>query len=218
MQRGKGGRSVVVVVVLALAGAASAAAQTPAAGAPTGGAFVVERVPSGPVMAADVKVTDFDNTAGTLVGGYAGWLSDQRFLVGGAGYWLANGANNEKLVYGGLLVGWTFRAESRVGFGVRGLFGGGQGTLVDSITLTRNPGSRRGRNVGPGNLTSADYRYQIERTFLVFEPQAQFVIRITDALRLDCSGGYRVAGAGDGLDERFSGATGSVALRFGGGR
>jgi len=211
-----------VVAGLVFSSAGHAWAQTTPP--PPGGTFAIERVQSGPVAAADVKVTDFDGTAGTLVGGYAGWLSDQRLLVGGAGYWLANGSNSERLAYGGLLVGWTFRGDSRIGFGVRGLVGAGQGRLAESIRLTRTS-LERDQRLGPftgrspgGAANATEYRYWLERGFFVFEPQGHVVIRLADEVRLDCSAGYRLAAAADGLEDQFAGATGSVAIRFGGGR
>src|SRR5262245_3329076 len=77
---------VAMAVLLVAASASAQSTGTPA----TQGPMVVERVHSGFLAAPDVKVTEVDGTTSALAGGYAGWLSDETFFVGGGGYWLAN--------------------------------------------------------------------------------------------------------------------------------
>jgi hypothetical protein len=67
--------------------------------------MVVERIKTGFLAVPDFKVTEFDRTTSELAGAYAGWLTDQRFLIGGGGYWLTSGSRDRELAYGGLVVG-----------------------------------------------------------------------------------------------------------------
>ena len=62
----------------------AASAQTPPAAAPASqGPMIVERIHSGFLVAPDVKVTEVDKKTSELVGGYAGWVTDATFLIGG---------------------------------------------------------------------------------------------------------------------------------------
>src|SRR6266851_7252404 len=88
-------------LVFALAGHPLAAAAQDVA---TPGPLVLQRMDNQFVAAPDFKVSDVDNKAGTLAGGYAGWIIDRTLLFGGAGYWLTNGSESAKLAYGGVLV------------------------------------------------------------------------------------------------------------------
>ena len=69
---------------------------------------------SGFLAAPDIKVTEVDHTTSALAGGYAGWLADETFFIGGGAYWLANPDSDRRMAYGGLvlLLGWggTFSA------------------------------------------------------------------------------------------------------------
>src|SRR5262249_15749730 len=108
-------RSALIVLLFA----ATAAAQPPAPPpAPVNqGPMNVERMHNGFVAAPDVKVTQVDKKTSALAGDYAGWLVDDTFFVGGAGYWLANQASDRKMGYGGLMVQWLTRQDRTVGFG-----------------------------------------------------------------------------------------------------
>src|SRR6185436_17406020 len=107
-------------------------AQNPPAGQ---GPMIVERVKSGFVFAPEVKVTKFDRRVSELVGGYAGWLTDRTFFIGGGGYWMPNRNRDRQLAYGGVVIGVQARADKRVGFNVKGLVGGGRATTTQSISL-----------------------------------------------------------------------------------
>ena len=65
--------SVLVLVPLA-ASAQSSGDQTPQ----TQGPMRIERVHSGLLAAPDYKVTDVDHTTSQLLGGYAGWITDEK--------------------------------------------------------------------------------------------------------------------------------------------
>ena len=221
---------------IALAGAQPAAAPEPAErpqaanpqaqpaapqpGAP--GPLVLEKLESGFVVAPDVKVTDIDGDVGTLVGGYAGWLADGALLVAGAGYWLADGPGDLEMAYGGVLVGWSIDAGSRIRFGARGLVGGGQASLSDTFSF-RVPSFPFGRDMRagagsfhfPGDGEVVMRRVSFDQGFFIFEPQAVVTVRLLDRLGLDVGVGYRLIGAAGGVEDRLRGVTGSVAIRFG---
>jgi hypothetical protein len=191
--------------------------------------MTVERVQSGFLAAPDFKVTDVDKKTSGLVGGYAGWLADESFFVGGAGYWLANGSSDRQMAYGGVMLQWLAQTSDRLGVGVKGLFGGGQATLVSTVTTyvpapvpVLDP-----RNLQPGRIdpnlirppvpTTANVRFGED--FVVAEPEVDLLFRISRQVRLTAGAGYRFVGADrHGIDDsRLRGATGSVALQIGGG-
>ena len=95
--------------------------------------MTVERVKSGFLVAPDFKVTEFDHRVSGLAGAYTGWLYDRTFFLGGGGYWLANRSRDREMAYGGLVVGWFAGADRRIGFGAKGLIGGGRARLVRSF-------------------------------------------------------------------------------------
>jgi hypothetical protein len=123
--------------------ASAAYAQT--APAASQGPLIVERIHNGVVIAPDYKVTEVNGDLGQLAGGYVGRVFDDRLLIGGAGYWLANGSRGTDLGYGGVLIGWT-TAPARIRFGARSLVGGGRATLalpIDSqLLVSRVPDPR----------------------------------------------------------------------------
>ena len=80
--------AVVAVMCSALAAAPeSAQAQegVPATPAPQGSSMQVTPLKRGWLVAPDVKITQVDDQAATLAGGYVGWVSDGAFLVGAGG-------------------------------------------------------------------------------------------------------------------------------------
>lgn len=216
-------RMSVACVLLCGALPAIAGAQTaepaPAPQASSQGPLVLERIESGVVFAPDVKITDIDGDVGTLIGGYAGWLHSETFLIGGAGYWLVDGPGDLDMAYGGLLVGWSVNAGSRIRFGVRGLLGGGQADVSDTFTYPGHPTPRPDMRPGHGYPSypapGASVHMRWSDTFLIFEPQGVVTLRLFDRVGLDLGVGYRVIGADDYLNDRLRGVTGSIAIRFG---
>lgn len=185
------------------------------------GPMTVERVKSGFVFAPDVKVTEFDRRMSELVGGYAGWLTDRTFFIGGGGYWMPNRNRDRQLAYGGLVVGVQARADRRVGFGVKGLVGGGRATVVSSFSPFGDDDDRIHVLSGVGTqivlppiVTSA----RVRESFFVAEPEANVIIGLTKRFRLTAGAGYRFVGTRErGRRSDLDGATGSVALQIGGG-
>ena len=100
------------------------------------GPMIIERVHNGFAAAPDFKVSRFDGSDARLAGGYAGWVLDDTLLLGGGGYTLTNTSRAHKMAYGGAVVGWLARGDAPIGFGLRGLFGGGQATLAATGTIS----------------------------------------------------------------------------------
>jgi hypothetical protein len=194
------------------------------------GTMVIERVDQGFVFAPDVRFTEVDGETSTLIGGYGGWMTDRTWLVGAGGYWLANQDDDLEMAYGGLVVEWLSHGTERIGFGVRGLVGGGGATIgstvgdyfeLDDIELPHvdprfRHASRWIRGGRGGASIVADTPLLVHEYFFVAEPQASLILHFARWARLDVGVGYRfTAGAGP-LDDELSGVSASVAVQFGG--
>jgi hypothetical protein len=215
-------RRAILVGVMACFVPLSAAAQSGATATPvTQGPMTVEVIHNGFLAAPDVKVTEVDHKTSELVGGYAGWVTDDTFFVGGGGYWLANPHGNDReMAYGGLVVQWLARRSSRVGFGAKGLVGGGEATLSDTITITpRVPEFRTVDGRIPTPAPALVQRVRFREGFVIAEPEALLFLKLTKGMRLAGGVGYRFTGIEHrGLEgDRLNGATGSIALQIGGG-
>jgi hypothetical protein len=207
---------------LLLVMAGSAAAQ-PAPPPINQGPMTVERLHGGWIVAPDVKVTDVDHTTSALAGGYGGWRTAEGLFIGGGGYWLANQASDRKLGYGGMVLGWLPDSDRRIGFGVRGLIGGGEATL--GVSMSQLIGVPDLPNVPFGLLNNRDLdrvvrdvvtrQVRYRRDFFVAEPQADVILKLTSRLRLTGGVGYRLIDTDGRDDNRLQGATGSVALQIG---
>jgi hypothetical protein len=188
--------------------------------AQTQGPMVVERIHSGLLAAPEVKVTEVDHKTSELAGGYVGWLADDTFFIGGGGYWLANPRHSDHdFAYGGLVVQWLANRSERAGFGAKALFGGGESTTTQTVTvLVPEVRALNGRPTIPSTTRSEQVRFR--QGFAVAEPELVGFVRLASHLRLTGGIGYRFAGTDrrDGFgDVRLSGATGSVSLQIGGG-
>jgi hypothetical protein len=207
-------------VLFLVATAASAQTATPV----NQGPMVIERLHSGFVVAPDFKLTEVDRATSALAGGYAGWLTDETFFIGGGAYFLADHASDRKMAYGGLVLQLLARTDRRVGFGVKGLIGGGRATL--GTTVTQIPGFRDLPNVPDLRRSGIDLdrslraptssRVRFSQGFFVAEPQVDVVFRLTRQLRLTGGAGYRLIDAEGRDDRRLRGATGSLGLQIGG--
>jgi hypothetical protein len=192
--------------------AASAAAASP-------GPMIVERIHSGFLVAPDVKVTEVDKKTSELVGGYAGWVTDETIFIGGAGYWLANQSRDREMAYGGLLVQWLMHADHRFGLSAKGLVGAGRATLASPLSEILVRGNLRGRidqnDLRRVPITSTTVRFRED--FFVAEPEVDALVRLTKHLRLTVGAGYRFTGGEGRDDSRLRGAVGSLGLQIGGG-
>lgn len=220
------------LAALTFTSAAYAQDSPPSPPAPVQGPLIIERIHNGMVVVPDYKVTELDGDVAQLAGAYVGRVIDDRLLIGGAGYWLANGGRGTELRYGGVMIGWT-TAPGRIRFGARGLVGGGSGTLAVSLADrlggpipdprfasagVRNVSdiaARFGVRVPPlipaGSLPS----FRIREDFFVFEPQLSAATKVTDHIAVDVAAGYRVTAGAEVLGDRLNGATGSLGLQFG---
>ena len=195
-------RLFVVAGALLLAAAGNAYPQS--AGGPSSGPLVLEPIQSRVVIAPEYKVTDVDGRTGQLAGVSIGVLTDESMYLGGALYSLANRSDDFELTYGGLLIGWTVPAGSKVRVGGRGLVGIGTATLGDEVTILE----RR---------SSLTRRVTVRRQddFVFAEPQAQLHLALASHAGIDATAGYRFAGMEDGLRDRLNGVTGALALQIG---
>lgn len=211
-------RRTILVAFIACLIPLSAAAQPAGSTNPrTQGPMTIEQIHSGWLAAPDVKVTEVDGKTSGLVGGYAGWLSEQRLFIGGGGYWLANG-NDREMAYGGVVLQWLVWNSGRFGVSANGLLGGGQATLSDTINVRVPEVRTNGRVVTPA--TTVSQRVRFRDGFAVVEPGGQLSIKLRKQLRVAVGAGYRFTGSdrrGGFRGDRLDGATGSVALQIGGG-
>jgi hypothetical protein len=185
------------------------------------GPMKIERVQSGAVIAPDFKVTRFDGRTSALLGGYGGWLSERTLFIGGGGYWLVNGGHDRGLGYGGLVLQWLGRGDQAIGYSLKGLVGGGEATLAQTITQTvRFPDLRGidGRLQVPQRTPQTiTTRVRTEQAFFIAEPEADVVIRLTRSLHLTAGAGYRIIAAEHGNESRLRGPVGTIGLQLGGG-
>ena len=209
----------IAVVLLAPAAAVAQNTATP----PSPGPLVLERVETGFVVAPDYKITELGRDTAHLVGGHAGWLTDNTVFVGGAVYSVANRADDFGLTYGGLLVGWSMPSSARFQFGARGLVGVGTATLGRTIDFAvvndqfrgdaeaARFGSRDRTIRAPGSFSA-----RVSDDFFVVEPELTFGVRATRHMSLNIGAGYRLTGDADRLGDDVNGITGSVGVQIGG--
>jgi hypothetical protein len=208
----------VVLTPLVAAAQGGGALSTP----PSQGPMTVERVKSGFLVAPDFKVTEFNHRVSELAGAYAGWLSDRTFFVGGGGYWLANRSRDREMAYGGLVVGWFAGADRRIGFGAKGLIGGGRARLVRSYgdIFDYDDRDRQLLDVdtrGTTLLIPPNVNLRVREEFFLAEPEATLIVGLTRKFRVTAGAGYRLIAGARGTRNALQGATGSVALQIGGG-
>ena len=212
--------AVLAAAVPTLADAQSDPAQVSSSG------LQISQVRSGLVAAPDIRVTEVNGKQATLAGGYLGWLTDKRLLIGGAGYVLANRADDFRMQYGGGLVRWTFFADRPVAISTGVFAGFGTATIArpygDLFDLPTAPAASAPAGRGPngrirfGTSPSADTPVRIHDDFTMAEPQLNIVWSITPWLRLDAGAGYRFIGNADLTEQQLRGPSGSLALQFGG--
>ncbi len=186
------------------------------------GPMIVERVHNGFLFAPDVKVTRVDHRTSELAGGYAGWLNDDRFFIGGGAYVLANGSHDREMAYGGLVVQWMGGRDQTIGWSLKALFGGGEATLTDSFAelVPVLPLPAAGSKT-PITFSSQLVPFRFRQDFLVAEPEANLLVRLGRNVHLTVGAGYRAIGIdrrdGGGDADRLRGATGSIGIQIGGG-
>jgi len=197
---------------------------------PTQGPMTVERLHSGFVFTPEAKITDFDHQTSGLIGGSAGWLAEEAFFFGGAGYWMPNGSNGRELGYGGFVMQWFVVGGDRFGLSAKALLGGGTATVLQTVTqvvglpsprdLDRLTPAQRDDLVRAHTVSS---NVRVRNDFFVAEPEVNARFGIAKHVHLTLGAGYRFAGNGwyyhyGGFNhlERVSGAVGSFGVTIGG--
>ena len=207
--------------LIAIATASFAQTASPA---PAAGPLVVERIHNGWLFSPDMRVTDLDGDTGALAGGYVGRITDNSWVIGGGGYFLTNRDDDFKLMYFGPVVEWMARADRRIGFGIRGLVGGGSATLPLPITDVIDPrvlaSSSRSSRRGHRGLSLVDPAAMIavRDDFFVAEPQANLLVNLSRGQRIVFGVGYRMVGSAPFLGDALNGLSGSIAYQLGGGK
>ena len=200
--------------------------------------LLVEKIPTGVVIAPDFKATGIDNRFAQLAvvrRAAAGErldtldhvtrsLTDDTLLICGAAYWLVNGSDDFRLAYGGLLVGWNAYRTSRVRFGARGLVGVGSATLGRNFDGIVRGGRDSVIRFGRAQASPAPFRgapiaptihVRVADDFFVFEPQANVAVNLTQRIAVTGAAGYRAVAATDALGEVLDGPTINLGLQFG---
>jgi hypothetical protein len=180
------------------------------------GPLVLEPISDGPVFAPEVKFTRFDHNGGTLVGGYGGWLVDNRLLVGAAFDVLVDHNYHDPVAgmgYGGFLAGWMIPASRVFHAGVRALVGFGEATVTDTFSYPVPLYGRHGVTYPPG--TTVVQQAHFSDGFFIFEPQGTAVVRLSRAFAIDVAGGYRLISGTGIYNGRLSGPSVSVGVRVG---
>lgn len=186
--------------------------------------LLVEKIPTGFVIAPDFKATEIDDRFAQLAGAYAARVTDDTLLIGGAAYWLVNGSDDFRLAYGGLLVGWNAYRTSRVRFGARGLVGVGSATLGRNFDGIARGGRDSVIRFGRAQASPAPFRgapiaptihVRVADDFFVFEPQANVAVNLTQRIAVTGAAGYRAVAATDALGEVLDGPTINLGLQFG---
>ena len=205
-----------VVPLPAAAQDTTATAQPPTPAPNAQGPMIFEAIHSGWLVAPDAKITQFDGQTDGLLGGYGGWITDDTFFVGGAGYWLVNPSNDHEMWYGGLSLQWLAHTQSRFGYSAKGLIGGGEATLSQTVFPVDFRNGPRGRNDGR-SIGSFPSTVRFRQAFFLMEPEANVLVRLTRSMRITAGAGYRFTFADYGGDSRLRGATGTLGLQIGGG-
>lgn len=199
--------------LLVLTGALVAAA--PVAAQSTG-PLTLQPISSTFVVAPEVKVTSINDKTGVLTGAYAGRLIENRVLLGGGVYWLAEPRDQARLFYVGFLSGARLLGGDRFNIMARALVGVGSGTAYDTVTVSGVPPRHFGRPfVWDGSGT---FRVGYRDDFALFEPELRASLHLNDVLSVNLGAGYRVTSADGWLNDAFKGATGSVGVQFAIGR
>jgi hypothetical protein len=212
-------RAAIASIALGLIPLTAAAQSSGGTAAPQSqGPMIVERVHSGFMIAPDFKVTEVDKKTSELAGGYAGWLTDGTFFIGGGGYWMANRSRDRGLAYGGLVLGVMPRSDRPVSFGVKGLLGGGRATKVETVTILDDRDGRFDGPVSPQHIVFPPIvtNIRVREEFWVAEPEANVLVRFSRHVHLAAGASYRFAGRERGRSDGLNGASGSIALQIGG--
>lgn len=193
------------------------------------GPLVLEPSSDGLVIAPEVTFAGFEKGGGTgtLVGGYGGWLFDNKLLLGAGASFLVDHRRGDRVSgmgYGGFVAGWSVPVGRALHVGLKGLVGFGQAELTDSITyalpVDRDrpffPGPHRGTMLSATTTTgtyTAQYRFWDD--FFLVDPQVTAQVRLARGVAVDLSGGYRLVSGLRRYDSWVRGYDASVGVRIG---
>ena len=196
----------VIAAALALGAFPAIATAQGSSGTPAnqGGPMVIEQVHQRFAIAPEFKVSKFDGATAEFAGAHGGLFLTDTILIGGGVYTLTNGSRGRGMTYGGAVIGWQPWSSGSFGLDVRGLVGIGQGTTTGIVSIL----DRDGRESLRGTR-------RFSRDFVVAEPQADVLVKLTRHFHLAVGGGYRFIGESRLDGNSFSGASGSIALRIG---
>lgn len=159
-----------------------------------------------------IKFTDIKGELGILVGGQGGWIINHTFVLGGAGYGLANEIEGDffrfefgypviRMGYGGLLLEYFHNSHNLVHFSVSTVIGAG-GVDYDWQNLFE---------------WSSEDEWNGD-SFFVLEPELSLTMNITHFFRISGLVSYRFVSGVElqGLeDDDFRSVSGGLALKFG---
>jgi hypothetical protein len=197
--------------------AAAAFAQTKTVQA---GPLVLQPTGDGPVLAPEVKIAWLQQNTGTLIGGYGGWMADNRMLFAWSLDVLVDHGYHDPVAdlwYTGFLGGWATPANRAVQAGVRGLVGFGEATVTDNFTHTVPPNPHPFRdmtNNPPGSVTYVQQAH-FHDGFFIFEPQGTVALHVSRFMAIDIAGGYRVISGLGHYNSWVQGASATIGVRFG---
>lgn len=167
---------------------------------------------------ADIRVSDFKDERGLLVGAYGGLIINRRYLFGLAGYGLVTNLEFQGAVpgqaepktlnlhggYGGILIGAAIAPKELIHLSFPLILGAGSLEVVDKNFFTNN---------------LPDSEFTIENTiFFVVEPGIEIELNISNYFRLGFGATYRYVTGTELVnvsDEDITGAAGMISLRFG---
>jgi len=217
------------IVALPLEAAAQTADAAAQPAPPNQGPMTVERMYSGFVFAPEVKITDFDHQTSGLIGGSAGYLAEETFFFGGAGYWMPNGSNGRELGYGGFVMQWYVMNNDHFGLSGKVLLGGGGATVLQTVTqVLPLPSPRELDRMTPAQIADLTRARTVTSTirvhdhFFVAEPELNARIGVARHVHLTLGAGYRFAGSGwwyyySGYNhDQVSGVVGTFGVQIGG--
>jgi hypothetical protein len=165
---------------------------------PPGSHIKVGPSDDGFMFAPDVRFTEVNGRASTLIGGYGGMVYGKQLLIGAGAYFQVYDAYNRYMNYFGPVVEYRLFPEKTIGLNLHALVGGGVAYGGNNCCYPV---------YGPYHY---GYYTPYNTGFFVFEPEAQVSVRFSPILSLKGAVGYRVT-SGYNLD----GVSGSVSLQIG---
>ncbi len=167
---------------------------------------------------SDLRIGDFKDERGLLVGAYGGLIINRRYLFGVAGYGIVTKVEFDGMVpgqtetkslnlhggYGGVLVGASIAPREVIHVSIPILLGAGAFEVVDKNFFTNN---------------LPDSEFTIENSvFFVLEPGIEIEFNISNHFRLGFGASYRYITGTELVnieDEDVTGGAGMISFRFG---